>query len=98
MAEAKKKEVVKSINDETKKKVKKESKPVKKSEKKTNKKSLWERFMIFCNGVKGEIEKVHWTSKKDMLTFSIATIVFVIFCSLFFYLIEVLFALLQSLL
>lgn len=96
MAEAKKKKVVKSNNE---KNVKKETK-VKKQEKQkeTPKKSLWERFMIFCHGIKSEIGKIHWTAKKDMITYSVATIFFVIFCSLFFYLIEVLFALLQSLL
>lgn len=61
------------------------------------KKSLWAKFMIFCNGVKEETLKVHWTNKKDMVKYSVATICFVIFCSLFFYLIDVLFALVQSL-
>lgn len=65
-----------------------------KSEKKQN---LFVRFRIFCNGVKSEFKKVHWTNKKDMLKYSIATIFFVIFCSGFFYLINVLFALIQSL-
>ena len=83
-------------------KEKKEEKIVKKSEKKTEtkktqKKGLIARFRIFCNGVKSEFKKVHWTGKKDMLKYSIATIVFVVFCAGFFYLIDVLFALVQSL-
>ena len=65
--------------------------------KKEEKKSLWVRFRIFCHGVKSEFEKVHWTLKKDMIKYSIATFVSVLFFSIFFYLIDVLFALLQQL-
>ena len=62
-----------------------------------NKKSLWIRFRTFCNGVKSEFNKVHWPSKKEMLKYSLATILFIIFFALFFYAIEVIFALIQSL-
>lgn len=79
---------------ETKKENKKTSKKPKKEE---EKKGLWTKFMIFCNGVKQEALKVRWTSKKDMIKYSVATIVFVIFCSLFFYMIDAVFALVQSL-
>ncbi len=64
---------------------------------KEEKKSLWARFLIFCNGVKSEFKKVRWTSKKDMVKYSIATIVFIVFCSVFFYGIDTIFALVQSL-
>ena len=80
-----------------KKETKKDTKKVEKKTTKDEKKGLFTRFRIFCNGVKNEFLKVHWTSKKDMLKYSIAVIVFIIFCSLFFYVIYVLFALLQSL-
>ena len=70
----------------------------KKNEKKKEpKKSLWVRFRIFCHGVKSEFIKVHWTSKKDLVKYSIATICFLVFAALFFYVIDVLFALIQSL-
>lgn len=68
-----------------------------KKEESQDKNSLWTRFMIFCHGIKSEIKKVRWTNKKDMLKYSIATIVFIIFCSLFFYGIDFIFALVQSL-
>lgn len=61
------------------------------------KKGLWGSFMTFCHGVKSEFIKVRWTSKKDMVKYSIATIVFIVFCSLFFYGIDTIFALIQSL-
>ena len=88
-----------SIKKSTKKKEEKSVKkqPIKKKEKKEEKKSLFTRFRIFCNGVKSEFNKVHWPKKKDMVKYSIATIVFVIFCAGFFYLIDVLFALIRSL-
>lgn len=87
-----------SIKVKEKKAKKKETKKVeKKVEKDTGKKSLFVRFRIFCHGVKSEFEKVHWPSKKDMVKYSIATVFFIVFCSVFFYLIDVIFALVQSL-
>ena len=62
------------------------------------KKSILTKFRIFCNGVVSEFHKVHWPTKDNMLKYSKATIFFIVFFSLFFYLINVLFALIQSLL
>ena len=86
--------------DEAKKQTKKvvnKSNKKKSVSKKEEKKNLWVRFRIFCHGVKSEFLKVHWPSKKEMLRYSVATIFFVVFCSLFFYLINVIFALIQLL-
>lgn len=84
------------------KKDKKEKKDISKknSEKSTDnvKKGLFTRFRIFCNGVVGEFHKVHWPTKENMVKYSMATIFFIIFFSCFFYLINVIFALIQSLL
>ena len=83
--------------------VKKSTPKDKKVDKKTSKnvsgknKSLLDGFRIFCNGVKSEFKKVHWPEKKEMIKYSIATIVFIIFFALFFYIIEVIFALIQTL-
>ena len=87
---------IKEKGKETKKEPKKKTvkKVVTKVEEKPN---LFVRFRLFCSGVKSEFLKVRWTSKNDMVKYSIATIFFIIFCSLFFYLIYVLFALVQSL-
>ncbi len=81
-----------------KKTTKKEVKKPTKNNEPEEKKSFFVRFRIFCNGVKNEFLKVHWTSKKDMVKYSIAVILFIIVCSLYFYIIYVLFALLQKLL
>lgn len=107
MAEVRKKEKVEKYNideiavkknkEEEPKKVEKKTKKNTKKKVKEEKKSLWVRFRIFCHGVKSEFTKVHWPSKKDMIRYSIASIFFIIFCSLFFYLINVIFALIQTL-
>ena len=107
MAEVRKKQTVKKYNiddmieekDKKNKKVKKEKKEEPKKEKtdKKEKKSLWAKFMTFCHGVKSEFLKVHWPSKGDMVKYSIAVIIFIIFCALFFYLIDIIFAALQTL-
>lgn len=76
---------------------KKVDKKTKKNKKASSKKGLLTKFRIFCNGVKDEFNRVHWPSKKDMLKYSVATIVFIVFFALFFYLIEVIFALVQTL-
>lgn len=82
----------------TEKNIKKEDvKKVSKKKDNMKKKNLWERFMIFCHGVGDEFKKVHWPNKKDMVKYSVATVVFVIFLSLFFYLVDVIFALVHSL-
>ena len=94
VSKAEKKEEVKEIKKE-KKEVSKKKNDSKKTEKK-EKKSLWVRFRIFCHGVKSETLSVHWPNKKDMIRYSIATIFFIVFCAVFFYAIDVIFALIQS--
>lgn len=105
MAEVRKREkrkeykIAKNTNKNKKKDTKKEVKqtPKKTTKKVEEKKSLWVRFRIFCHGVKMEFKKVHWPTKKDMVKYSIATIVFIIFFALFFRAIQTIFAILLKL-
>ena len=97
MAEAKKKEKAKVVKENKKEEKGNAKKYTTKKVVKKEKKSLWTRFRIFCHGVKSETLSVHWPSKKDMIKYSIATFVFIIFCALFFYAVEIIFALIQSL-
>ena len=103
MAEVRKREVRKEYKidkkkaNKPKKEVSKKTSNKKAKATKVEKKSLWVKFRIFCHGVKSETLKVHWPTKKEMIKYSIATIAFVVFCSLFFELINILFALIQSL-
>jgi preprotein translocase subunit SecE len=56
------------------KKVKEENKPKKES---------------FLKGIASEFKKIRWPNKKEMVKYSTATIIFVLFFGVFFYLIEV---------
>lgn len=47
--------------------------------------------------IKKEISKVHFPNKKDMVKYSVATICFVIFFGVYFYLIELVMALVKTL-
>ena len=111
MAEVRKKKVKEEYNidkisgDDKKKKANKSKSnknevtknPRSKDKKVETKKSFLVRFRIFCHGVKSEFNKVHWTTKDKMVKYSIMVVVFIIAMSLFFYLIDVVFAFIQSL-
>ena len=93
-------EMIEEVDKKTKKIEKKTNdlkKKSKKNEEVVKKKSLWVRFRIFCHGVVSEFKKVHWPTKDQMVKYSIATVVFVLFLAVFFYIIDVLFALVQTL-
>ncbi len=67
------------------------------TKKRTEKTNIFKKFSNFIAGVKVEFKRVKWPSKKEMLKYSIATIIFIIACSLFFYLIDVIIAALHAL-
>ena len=46
----------------------------------------------FFGGIKKEAEKVRWPSKKDMVKYSITTILFIIFFALFFFSLDIVIA------
>ena len=43
----------------------------------------------FFKGLASEFRKIRWPNKKEMVKYSTATIIFVLFFGIFFYLIEV---------
>ncbi len=86
---AKKKEEIKEI--------KKENKKTSTKSKKKEKVNVFTKIANFVKGVKTEFKRVKWPSKKEMVKYSIAVIIFIICCSLFFYLIDVILAALHSL-
>ena len=81
-----------SNNKETKKEVKKE-KNKKDNKKKDNNKKVKESYFA---GVKKEVSKVVWPDKKKLVKYSIASITFIIFFAVFFYVIELIMALLEA--
>ncbi len=54
------------------------------------------KIVDYFRGVKKEISRIKWTNKKDLLKYSVASIVFVMFFGVFFYAIDMLVALLRS--
>ena len=77
-----------SKKDEKKKETKKKQNQKVKTKKGKKKSGLF----AYLKSVKSEISKVKWPSKKDMIKYSIATIVFIIFFALFFYCIDLILA------
>lgn len=55
------------------------------------------KVIKFFKGVKKEISRVRWPNKKEMIKYSIATIVFIVFFSAFFYLFDTIVAMLMEL-
>ena len=51
----------------------------------------------FYKQVKAEMKKVKWPTRKEMFKYSITTLAFIVIFTGFFYLIDVLFALLKGL-
>lgn len=83
--------------EKTKTIAKKGEKKNKASKKKEQKEGLFTKIGNFFSGVKTEWKRVKWPSKKDVVKYSIATIVFIISCALFFYLIDIILAFLHTL-
>jgi len=65
--------------------------------KSVKKEGLFKRIGNWCKSVIKEVSKVKWPSKKEMVKYSLVTIVFIVFFALFFYVIELLMAFLKSL-
>ena len=54
------------------------------------------KVVDYFKGVKKEISRIKWTGKKDLIKYSISTILFVLFFGVFFYAIDLLVAVLRS--
>ena len=78
---------------------KKEKKVTVKKEKdnKKKKKGIFKGIKSYFKGVKKEFGRIRWTSGKDLLKYSIATIMFMIFFGVYFYLIDLAVAFIRSL-
>ena len=64
--------------------------------KKKNGFKLFNFFSSFFSGVKGETKKITWTSKNNLVKFSVATLVFMVFICLFFVAIDTLIVLIEK--
>ena len=61
------------------------------------KRRIMRKVKQFFDEVKKELKKVRWPNRKEMLKYSVATISFVIFFALFFYLIDIAVAFIRTL-
>lgn len=54
------------------------------------------KIVDYFKGVKKEVSRIRWTSKKDLIKYSVSTVAFMVFFGVFFYVIDLLVALLRS--
>ena len=87
---------MRKTNEEKENKIESKKKKNNDSKKNVVKKTKTKKNSLFTE-IKKEMEKVHFPSRKDMVKYSVATIVFVIFFALYFYAIELVMAFLKSL-
>ena len=85
MKKAEEKEVKKEIK--TKKTTTKKNKVEKttKKEEKKSKGNIFNRIGRYFRGVAKETKRIKWTSGKDLIKYSIAAVMFVIFFGIYFY-------------
>ena len=79
---------VKLLKDEKVKKTKDSKKKENKHVEKKHKENIFKRIGKYFKGVLKEIKRIRWTSGKDLLKYSIATVVFVLFFGIYFYAVD----------
>lgn len=72
-----------------------EKQNIKKEKKKQE--NIFKRIAKYFKGVVKEIKRIRWTSGKDLVKYSVATLVFVLFFGLYFYVIDWVVLLVRSL-
>lgn len=77
-----------------KKETKEEKKESKKTEKK--KKGIFSKILGYFKGVRKEISRIRWTKGKELVKYSIAAVSIILFFCVYFYVIDILVALLRS--
>jgi preprotein translocase subunit SecE len=55
------------------------------------------KIKAFFNGVMKEVGRVRWPKKKDLIKYSFATIMFIVFFGVFFFILDVVFSFIKSL-
>lgn len=88
------KQAVTDVSTKSRKKYVAEKKNVKKEKRNGN---VFKRIGGYFSGVAKEIKRIRWTNKKDLVKYSVATVVFVLFFGLYFYVIDWIVLLVRSL-
>ena len=96
-----KKEEKKNVSTDVKKDTAKREKYVAESKKTVKKKekgeNIFKKIGKYFKGVLKEIKRIRWTSGKDLLKYSVATVLFVLFFGVYFYAIDWIALLIRSL-
>lgn len=87
-----KKEERKNVSTDVKKDTTKREKYVAESKKTVKKKekgeNIFKKIGKYFKGVLKEIKRIRWTSGKDLVKYSVATVLFVLFFGVYFYAID----------
>lgn len=59
-------------------------------------KKILKGITSYFNGVKKEFGRIKWTNKKDLFKYSVATLSFMLFFGVFFYLVDLIIAFIRS--
>lgn len=96
-----KKEEKKNVSTDVKKDTAKREKYVAESKKTIKKKekgeNIFKKIGKYFKGVFKEFKRIKWTTRKDLIKYSVASVCFVVFFGLYFYVVELLAVLLRSL-
>ena len=88
----------KDISKKEKKTIKKTKHSIAEDKKKKKKKeNVFKKIFKYFNGVAKEFKRIRWTEKKDLLKYSICTLVFVLLFGIYFYAIDWIVLLIRSL-
>jgi len=68
-----------------------------KKNKKEKKDNIFKRVLKYFKGVGKEFKRIRWTERKDLLKYSMCTVVFVVLFGLYFYAIDWIVLLIRSL-
>lgn len=57
-------------------------------EKKKSNENIFKKICNYFKGVVKEVKRIRWTSGKDLMKYSIATVIFVLFLGIYFYAVD----------
>ena len=59
-------------------------------------KKIFKSIIKYFIGVKKEINRIRWTTPKDLFKYSVTTVTFMLFLGIYFYIIDILVSLVRS--